>query len=341
MARIFTEGAEKKDMSFFDVYYNCRVGTAPRSGYYSYYFNRYEEGVRSLPSLSELYYRFAIRLRNNFWTIPRSLIAFTASDHVNQHIVGLRLVGGRLKVRLGGNRDGSGSTEYDTDNFVMIKDVYYLIELYLKIDSTNGRVIVKLDGVVIFDYTGNTLFHSATAATRLYHSTGHEDIDIDDLALNDTTGTEDNAWCGDGRVIPLLPNGAGDSTQLSVYGATSNYQAVDEGMNGNGDTDYVYGNTVGYKDLYNIGNLNIPDGSEIKRVWVTAAARNTTASGGKIALGIKSGTTEDWSNDITLGLNYANYDGKIYTKNPATNNAWTKNDIDNLQIGVKITEVGS
>lgn len=339
MARIFTDGGETGDLRFWDVNYQYTIGMTPRSGNYSYFIRYACEYVRSLPNLTELYYRFALRIRTVLLTNNRSIMAITADNYQNQHIVSMVFNNGRVKVRLGGNRDGSGATWFDTDNVEVLKETYYLFELHLKIDDTNGIIQLKRDGNLIFDYTGNTVVHGATAATRLYHSGA--DNDYDDIAMNDTTGTEDNSWCGDGRVIPLLPNGAGDSTELSVYGATNNYQAVDEGMGGNGNADYVYGNTVGLKDLYTIGDLNIPTYSEIKRVWVTASARTTSASGGKIALGVKSGTTEDWSDDITLAINYFAYNGKIYKKNPATNSAWTISDVNNLQIGVKITEVGS
>lgn len=339
MSRIFTDGGEQGDMSFWDINYGYTIGTTPRSGNYSYFIRYSCENVRSLPSLSELYYRFGLRIRTTLLSDNRSIMALTAANWQNQHMVSMVFSNGRVKVRLGGDRNGSGATVFSTDGVEVLKDRYYLFELHLKIDDTNGIIQLKRDGNLIFDYTGNTVVHGATVTTRLYHS--GSDNDYDDIAMNDTTGTEDNSWCGDGRVIPLRPNGAGDSTQLSVYGATNNYEAVDEGMAGNGDTDYVYGNTVGLKDLYNVDNLNIPTYSEIKRVWVTASARTTSASGDKISVGIKSGTTEDWSDDITLGLNYFRYDGKIYEKNPATNSAWTIDDINSLQIGVKITEVGS
>jgi len=341
MARIFTDGAETGDNSFWDVGWTYNLSTNARSGNYAYQGIFGGQMIRSLPSgLGEFYFRIAFRPRHSFTTGPLNRIAFTAGDWVNQHIVGLRWDNGTTKVRLGGNEWGTGGTQYDTDNFQMLINTYYLLEMYVKIDDTNGRVVLKRDGVVIFDYTGNTVFHGASAPSFLRLKNDAGDHDVDDLALNDTTGDEDNSWCGDGRVIPLVPNAAGDVTQLQRSGGSDNWQAVNEGMPGNGDTNYVYGNTVGDYDLYHIANPNIPSNSIIRRVWVTGSARTTASSGGKIALGVKSGTTTDWSDDITLGGSYLRYHGKVYTKNPANNQAWTVSDIDNLQIGVKVTELG-
>jgi hypothetical protein len=211
---------------------------------------------------------------------------------------------------------------------------WYLIEAHLKLGSSNGVVEVKMDGNLMLQYTGNTNPNSRSAITRVTFANTMNVTFWDDIAINDTSGSEDNSWCGDGRIVLLKPNANGDTNQWTPSSG-NNYECVDEGFPANDDTDYVTTDTTNQKDLYNLENWSLPSNSIIKRVWAIARAKKTSSDLASINIGLKTNSQEYWmASDTPLITTYKNYYGNQYTKNPATSNDWTIDDINNLQVGI-------
>jgi hypothetical protein len=162
---------------------------------------------------------------------------------------------------------------------------------------------------------------------------------LDDIAVNDTTGTQDNSWCGDGHIIALVPNANGDRSEFigSDGNSVDNYLLVDEfPVNLSGGTgDYVESLTPGAADLYQVGNPVLKSGDVIQRVWVYAQMREQSADGDTVQLGGKSNGVEFWGDPIALGVSFRPYNSEEYLVNPGTGSAWTQQNITDLQIGVK------
>lgn len=324
MARIFTDGAE------FGYPWAVNYGVTsetwqvrPSSGSRSWFFNYSDSCSVDLPNITEVYGRFAFNgntANNNYGSIPN---LFYESNSVFR----MNFYNRYLQAKINNTQVAIGS-------HYMSSDTWYLIEFYFKMASSNGIIQVKVDGVLDIDWTGNTNPSSYPYLNAWwFNNTG--DMLLDDIAINDTSGSEDNSWCGDGRVILLKPDGAGSSTQWTPSSG-SNYTCVDERWPSNGDTDYVESDTADAIDFYSLENGSFPSGVEIRRVWATAEARSTSPDSPKFALGIKSGNTTDWSSDLTLPLSYQVFRGTVYTKNPDTNSAWTVNDVASLEVGVKV-----
>lgn len=330
MARVFTDGAEFGDAIFFEVKTIAASSSVKRSGAYSYAGNQ-AYGQKNITGLSELYFRAAwlpstngpgtgniFELRNS--TTAHAYVRFNASAGVFEVY--------------------SAGTLRFSSTFPAVQGTWYLIEAYLKIDDSTGVLTVKIDGVQIGTYTGDTRNGASTTVNNIYLN-GSPGSSItwafDDLALNDTTGGADNSWCGDGRVILLKPNGNGDASDLtgSDGNSTDNYLLVDE-IPSDGDTTYVEGSTSGNRDLYAIEDFS-GTGKTIKRVWVEARARDTVAAGGQCKLSVKpSGGSEDKSSAINLLTSYTRIIGTDYTTNPADSGAWEDGDLDALQIGFEV-----
>ncbi len=328
MARIFTDGAEMGNADFWTAKgpnFNCD-SNIKRSGAYSYHHeNGANWAYKSFTAISEGY------LRMGFY-----------SSEINRwdgHILQFRK-GSTVMLDLRKRTDFKidvkiGTSTVATTAKVFNNSTWYLFEIRYKVDDSAGFVQIKVDGTLEIDYSGDTKPGGDTAFDNLY--LGIEDYVHnyhDDLALNDTSGTEDNSWCGDGRVMMMKPNSAGDQTQLTPS-AGSNYQCVDD-VPPNGDTDYVEGGTVDNYDLYHLTASGLASGSTILRVWPVANARDTVANGGKIKLGLKTNSTEYWGDDITLSTTYQNVGGTIHKTNPNTSAAWTISELDALQVGVKV-----
>lgn len=321
MARIFTEGFELGDSIFFDNP-NIIMTTNPvRSGVYCARVN--SNNSKSFSALSELYFRAAFLTLGNAGTIV-SFRSDTAAIGQLSISSATRL----WEVRVGTTLRATGSISNSAN-------IWQLIEWHLKIDDTNGISEIRIDGIADASFSGDTKPSTQTTVDNfIFHYLTGSHSHFDDIALNDTTGGSDNSWCGDGRVILLSPNAAGDSTDLTPS-AGSNYQCVDD-IPPNSDTDYVEGSTAEDHDLYNLSASGL-SGVEIKRVWAEARAKDTAASGAEVALVIKTNSSEYDSSNIALLADYTKQiKGTVHTVNPQTTSAWTISELDALQAGPKV-----
>ena len=324
MARIFTTGLEEADLTVFDYYTNAFTATDnPRSGIRCLKLEFAQEVRKFVPNLSELWLRFAYSRSSSYYSGDLLTIIYS-----NTNIAKIALANGVPILQVGGNTVATASS------VVVLAWTYYLFEVHYKLGTSDGIFELKVDGVLAAQYTGNTNTVSAPhITTTLFYNQGGISW-WDDFAINDPSGSVDNNWCGDGRVILLKPNAAGDATQWTASSG-ANYTCVDEGFPANDDTDYVYSETVDDKDLYNLENPSIPSDSIIRRVWVTARAKKTVSDAAKIALGIKTGGTEYWDSDQDLLTSYKNFQTAEWRQNPSTSSDWTISDLNDLQVGIK------
>jgi hypothetical protein len=235
-----------------------------------------------------------------------------------------------------------GSTTRITSDIVTAAGLWHLIELRYKLASSGGVVELKIEGSTQGSWTGNTAPNGGTGITavkwNLQSLGGPAPNYLDDVAINDTLDSVDDSWCGDGRVVGLRPDTTGNSAQWTKGGTTintNNFQQVNE-LQSNLTTTYVYSATSGQIDLYGVEALNLQATDSIKRVWAGAVAREETADGDSLKVGIRTGGQEYWSDPLTLTTNWQNLKGPEYTTNPSTSTAWTQSEVNALEVGVQV-----
>lgn len=138
----------------------------------------------------------------------------------------------------------------------------------------------------------------------------------------------------------LRPNAAGDLTQCTPFGAVNNWDCVDETPSDEDTTHVGHDGLDGVSrhDLYNLPATSIPAGSTINSVMVYN--RSCT-----IILGKGSGRTKIKTNGVVYdGETYApptSYGdfSTVYANNPQSGVAWTIEEINALQIGVRCVPV--
>lgn len=328
MTRVFTEGFESGDVLFFDInYLGAASASIARSGTYSYYGNNaVMYGSKFVTGISEAYFRIGFYAAS----MAGRILAWYSDSGANE-MGSLRVNASTRKLSL---YTGSG-TLVATGTHVLSLSTWYLLEVHVKIDNTTGVLEAKLDGISEASFSGDTQPSTATTFDKITYFMQDNNTYYDDLAMNNTSGGSDNSWCGDGRIVALLPNAAGDLSQLTNSAGTSvnNYTYVDERPS-NGDTDYVEGAVVDNKDLYNLSAIGLTN-IIVKRVWAEARARDTVASGGLISLVIKTNSAEYASSDFSLLTSYTAVKGPEYLINPNTATLWTISDLDALQVGPK------
>lgn len=219
--------------------------------------------IKTLPSTySELYARAYFKASGN-GTTPREILYFT--DISNNKLFGLYMVSTTgssspisynfdIYAKVGGSYAKQGSTI----NAAMIDNTWYCVEIYYKIDSSVGAYEVKIDKVSIS--SGSSLNTGTTNIAKFCYGNGYASaINItmwfDDIAVNDTSGSSNNSWCGYGTIVGLKPKGVGNSSQWDTSQGwvkaesgttTTNIKITAHGLS---DNDVIYNAT---RDAYRL-----------------------------------------------------------------------------------------
>lgn len=318
MTRIFTDGAEFGDTLFWDDSTNVSASaTTPRSGAYCY---SARECAKNFPALSELYFRWGIDC-DYVWGTTTLFFRYNTTT-IFKLIEG---TGHYLEAYVGASKVATGT--------VMMVDNWNTIEVHLLINDSTGKIQVKVNGLLDIDYTGDTQPGSDTAVNNLYVSNGGS-YAIDDLALNDTNGSFDNSWCGDGHIEILVPNADGDVNDWmgSDGDKTNNWQLVDE-IPSTGDTDYVTTSGYGIQDMYNLGAFTDTN-KVITRIIPAVRVKDASALGGVMKVGYKTGGVVYLGSGEAIPNVYTELLGSSARVNPS-GLAWTKAELDALQIVIE------
>lgn len=136
----------------------------------------------------------------------------------------------------------------------------------------------------------------------------------------------------------LRPNATGIFATWSVSD-TSDWEATSD----ENDATYLYATSPNKDHFLNIDNTSIGDDDSINSVTVWVRARSVGGSGQpeKMKIGVYTYTTSDYSSVITVSRDTFNDYSHTWDVNPYTENAWTKQELNDLQIGLYSTAVGS
>lgn len=226
----------------------------------------------------------------------------------------------------------------------LLNGTWRLLRIHYKPGTVDGILKVYWDGSLDINITaGNTNPNGYGALNKIgfYTTTTSGNYlgaaYLDDIALNDSAGSDNNDLPDDGQIFALYPNANGDSSQFigSDGNSVDNYALVDE--NPPNGADYVQSNVSTDKDLYNMQTYSLQPSEGIRSLRVVGLTQSMTAvplSTGKF--GIKTGGSEVWGDEFTppygaWKLNASPLWGSI---NPVTGVAWTQADLDAIQAGI-------
>jgi hypothetical protein len=334
MARQFTEGFETGSSAHF--WSNVSGGFATpsggaRSGAYYASFLRSQNPVKNLSTPVHEGY---LRLPQRSITISSVETWMVAVRNGTSNLISLRL----FNLDTWRIYNSANSLIASGVHTSWQGNIWYSVELYFKLAGASGAVGLRIDGQTVI--AASPVSVPSTICDNLWLTTmgaaGSDAGHFDDVAFNDVSGSVDNSWCGDGKIIPLIPNGVGDMTGLFRNTGSANWSAVNERPH-NSDTSYVEGNVPGFYDLYQLTDHNLEATDHVQRIWMTAVARETTTEAQTVQLGIKTGGVEHWSPDLpSLPTSYTHIKGPEMLVNPNTAQRWTRSQLDTLQVGVKV-----
>lgn len=136
------------------------------------------------------------------------------------------------------------------------------MEIKGRINDVTGFVEVRVNGVVVASYTGDTAASSGGSGTTMVAYETASAMAFDDIYLLDDTGAAPyNDYLGEIQVETLTPNGNGVTNQFVGTDGNSvdNYLLVDELPAV--DADHTWSSTSGERDLYTFTDPNVALGT--------------------------------------------------------------------------------
>jgi hypothetical protein len=211
---------------------------------------------------------------------------------------------------------------------------WFYIEVKCTFSASTGSWELRVNSRTVRTASGLNTIQSANAyANRLALGAGYENMQwIDDLYVCDSSGSTNNDFLGDIKVVTILPNADGSNTGWTPSSGTSHYAVVDESP-ANDDTDYLYTSTAGATDTENFQDITLT--GSIKGILQLACIRKDDAGARSAALICRVGTTDYEGPEVSLGNSYT-YLQQIRETNPATGSPWTVADINAAQFGVRM-----
>lgn len=220
--------------------------------------------------------------------------------------------------------------------FALQIGAWYFIEVKVTIANAiiAGSCQVKVNNMLVIDVTaGQDTQDTANVSANSVQFAGLvPNTTFDDFYICDGTGLINIDFLNDSRIYEMLPNGAGDQTDFGVVGAVNNWAAVDE-IPPDNDATYVFSQTAGQRDLYNLQDLVLT--GTIKGIQTCLDVRKDDCGARTIAASIKTGGTIYDGVAVAPATSYLMFT-ETREVNPFTSLAWTPADLLALQSGVKL-----
>jgi len=300
----------------------------------------------------ELYIRLAVMFRElgagspNDPAVYQAFVALIDSGVVHLSVV-LDPDTMRLHLLRGatGTLGHSGGIDLGIGSAVLRMNAWYVVELYAKIANSGGAATVKVNNTTDIGVTDTDTAASSNeyiSVVRFGESqptnihTWHE-IYLDDIAINDTTGSYQNSWIGQGGVYLLKPDGDGATTDWTPSAGSVHYEMVDE-VPDDASTTYITAGTAGHIDLFDLGALpaTVATIDMVQPVYQTTLEeagfnqiRDVLRANGTNYAGPTQNVTSEEPD-------YIFYAGSVCYTVPGGTAAWGTADVNALQIGVEV-----
>lgn len=332
MALIYMTGFETGSVEDWAIWWLGALSvetTYPRSGSYSAGYGQTQSGGKTLPVyLSEVYFQFANYFipydgTNNY----TNMYFRNGSNAIMTFAV---TVLGTLNCWL-----GSYGTWLTATTTRQNHDEWRVYEIHLKIHPTDGIVEIKVDGILEAAHYGNTKFSTYDTFNQFGFpgkNTGYVSSFIDDIVVNDPTGSTNNSWPGGMKIARLSPIGDGALKQWTPTPAgLTHYTTIDERPPS--AADYLSTNTTWMIDTFTHPSMpadTLTSGRFILQndIWVKRSGVSDSVS---IVPAVRIDATNYFKSPTSLPTTHTIVSGAWET-NPA-GTTWDITTINNLEFG--------
>jgi len=231
-----------------------------------------------------------------------------------------------------------------SDSPALSISTWYRIEISYDDSNVNNLVTARIDGVdFVTDEIGPDVANGGVARFGTLNAVAAT-FYIDDIAINDTSGSYQNSWPGAGSIVHMHPNAAGDAAatagifadidEVTPDDATS-YIEVDTAIPANYNFESSADRGIGALDtitLVQAGTRQRPE-TAASAAWtpqIKSQSGGTTESG-----------TSTTHNDTTWKTN-GDVLPRVYKLtsyvDPQAGGAWTPALLDTMIVGVNVTD---
>ena len=342
MARIFIDGFESATWDLWDLNSYTHMNEYPGAGdvpseFTSRFFVNSVGLSRAIAPMSEAY--FAVKAGTTY-TLKDPMISLDynyelVSGNPRGAIFTLWIDSSIGVVHVGGGVDlynfpevGQGSPQWRAQSSTGLVNVgtVHLIEAYFKIDGSAGRCVVRLDGIEVINFTGNTLIGAYTTFNAVGLGPTNSATFMDDFIIDDFE------FPGDTRIQAIYPNAVGNSSQWTPSIAADNYTLVDEIPPD--VADYVSTNAINLTDTYSMSNLVGQISSVVCVQPQVEIVKEGSPTPLNIDLVIRSAGTDYPSADKAVTTITPNGLFALWQTNPA-GGAWNETSVNSIEVGVK------
>jgi len=266
-----------------------------------------------------------------WWDVDFSSMIFGLYDGTTLGMNVHKEYGGELGVY-------RGSTQLAvTSGLGLVLSTWYWIEFKTLCNGSTGTYELRVGGVSRLSASGQ----NTKAGSNNYHNVfrmlgvSNTHCRFDDIYILDGSGSINNDFLGNRKVVALYPNGdVNGYTDFTCSSGSTHYALVDENPV-NDDTDYVEDGTSGHKDLWDYPALT-GTGSNIAGIQINSMVRETDATSMTLNTLIKSGATEDAGTGEVIGSTSYKVLKRIAETDPNTAAPWTVSGVNAAQFGVKV-----
>jgi hypothetical protein len=291
---------------------------------------------REIPATRRVTVNFAYSLKNfsfwgnqdkNFFTLSQASQAAVMAILITQGDNGVMQLRRGTDILLTAPKDSKD-------------DLISYWEIAVFIDSSSGYCKVWRDGVVVFDFTGNTgnadivrVNFGPYGFASFSTSNPNRGMHLSDIVIcrHEGTPAADQARLGPVIHTTIVPDSdfAVDGTPSS---GSDNYAMVNE-VPMDGDTSYVTLGAVGDKDIYG-HSTTLPVDTQPISVLVRSAQRLPLGGTTQVRQLVNDGTNTEEGPDLPVGELYTTRSAQ-FEENPFTNDPWEKAEVEALNFGVE------
>lgn len=287
-------------------------------------------------NVSELYGRAAIYFDSEGITYDTDVLVFRDEDATE--LITIRYYSGRQALDI-----TRGGVALATGSFALAAGRWYVMEFHVVINNSSGSVVVKINGVTHTSFTGDTAGSAVESVRSIVFGPPSAGANIgnfyclDDIAINDTSGSYQNSWIGLGGIYFLKPNGEGATQDFTPSAGTVHYSLVDD-VPAN-ITDWVQGDTSAQLELFTVDDT--PNYiTTVDLVEVVCQAAVVESGSNDLRSVVRQGTVNYSGTPVTtvasITDSYVIVKGTPLYVQPNSSGAWGIAAVDSMEVGWEI-----
>jgi len=286
--------------------------------------------TKNLGNLATIISGVALNVQNALTT--NIIMEIREDDNTTQGFNVLLNSDGKLSARRG------TTTLATTAAAQVVLNTWVYIEMKVSVAEA-GSYDIRVNGVSVLS-NGSVDTRAGTTnnygnRVRLYGPVGGAGSGhfYDDFYVCDATGSVNNDFLGDRRVVTIFPNADTADEDFALSAGSDSFALLDD--NGlDDDTTYVESATVTDRDLFDFENVGAL--ANINGIQHSVIARKTDVDNFELDLVTKSSSTTDVAASQTVGS--TSYDSffRIQELDPNTAAAWTGTNLDAAQFGFDV-----